>query len=394
MNGNRDIPFIFFIKFSQIFCNSNIFYVIMYFMEMLKKRKKFTRIRKLYILVLSTLLVYALANIPEIAEYAFARGITRGLSALIGQLTNPIPVSFYEWTAVLLIAGGIAFIAALVVFLCKKKFARAVTLIYRVCIAVLALVMAFGVLYAPLYNRNSVFSALGLSDDAVSEEQIYEAAEFFVEELNTTSLRLERDESGNVIMPYSFSRLATLINDEFDALDGNYFARRRVTPKRVVLSVPMSYLGITGIYFPFYAESNVNAIIPSYEYANTMAHEIAHAKGVSRENEANIVSYVICIRSEDDYMRYSGLMRAVANLLNALSYDQYTILKSRLNPEILTEYGNANAHYAKYEGFLDSISAFFNDLFLKSNGISSGTKNYGETTRGLVSLYDRLKESI
>ena len=42
-----------------------------------------------------------------------------------------------------------------------------------------------------------------------------------------------------------------------------------------------SYLGITGIYFPFYAEANVNVNIPVNELPTTMAHEMAHAKGVS-----------------------------------------------------------------------------------------------------------------
>ena len=78
--------------------------------------------------------------------------------------------------------------------------------------------------------------------------------------------------------------------------------------------------------------------------------------------------------------------------MNALPEEQYSELYSRLSEEVRTEYRNANAHYEKYEGILDRISLFFNDLFLKSNGIPSGTRNYSETTRSLVALYEKLAD--
>ena len=119
---------------------------------------------------------------------------------------------------------------------------------------------------------------------------------------------------------------------------------------------------------------------------------MAHAKGVSTESEANISAYILCICSEDDFLRYSGLLDAAARLLNALPEEQYSELYNRLSEEVRTEYRNANAHYEKYEGILDRISLFFNDLFLKSNGIPSGTRNYSETTRSLVALYEKLAD--
>ena len=120
---------------------------------------------------------------------------------------------------------------------------------------------------------------------------------------------------------------------------------------------------------------------------------MAHAKGLSKENEANVVSYTLCIRSDDLYLNYSGLMRAAANLLNSLSKEDSQTLRKRLAPEILQEYRNENEHYAKYEGWVDRISSFFNDLFLKANGVPSGTRSYSETTRSLVALYEQLTQT-
>lgn len=362
-------------------------------MKRAKKKTPFARFVRLCILVLFVAALYISIRIPFVAERVFARGITRGASLLLSRLTNYIPVSFYEWTALALIVGAAALVVYIAVLLCKRRFARLGLCFYRLATAALSVLFAFGVLYAPLYNRDSAVGALGLSETEITEEKLFSAAEFFVGRLNAVSESLERDEAGNIIPPYTFSEVAELLGAEFDKLDSGYFAGYEVRPKEVVLSVPMSYLGITGIYFPFYAEANVNVNIPAYELPNTMAHEMAHAKGVSREDEANIVSYTLCVRAEDAYLNYSGLMRVTASLLNSLPSESYYELRERLSPEILREYRNASEHYAKYEGVIDRISSMFNNLFLKANGVSSGTRSYSETTRSLVALYEQLKDS-
>ena len=359
-------------------------------MEALKKKRPKPKLLVLSSLCVAALALYGLARIPVFSEYVFARGLTRWLSFILGRLTNYIPVSFYELTAVFLIVGGAALAAHLIALLCKKNFARAVLWIYRLAVAALSVLLAFGALYAPLYGRQSAAEALGLADTEVTEAKLYDAAAFYVKELNATSAAMERGGEGNVRPSYGFGELADRLNAEFSALGGGYFAECEVRPKAVLLSVPMSYLGITGIYFPFYAEANVNVNIPPYELPVTMAHEMAHAKGVSRENEANIVAYALCIRSGDDYLRYSGLMNAAAVLLNALPEESRKELRGELDEEILAEYAAANEHYAKYDGWIDGISSFFNDLFLKSNGVPGGTRSYGETAESLVALYEQL----
>lgn len=359
----------------------------MYNMQALFERKKTAKGTKLFLLALLAAAIWLLSQIPALSEYFFARGVTRWLSFLLSAVTGLFPLSFYEWTAVALIAGGAALLVGFIVLLCRRSFARAGRWLYRLVAAALCVALAFGLLYAPLYGRAPVADALGLPSAEVNEESVYRAAAYFVGRLNETSALLERDGDGNVLSPYSFDELARLLNEQFDGLEGGYFAPYPVRPKSVVLSVGMSYLGITGIYFPFYAEANVNRNIPSYQLACTMAHEMAHAKGVSREADANVVAYVLCVLADDAYLNYSGLMPVAARLLNALPAEQYEELYARLAPEVRREYANANAHFARYEGVIDTISGFFNDLFLKANGISSGTRNYGETTGSLVALY-------
>ena len=351
---------------------------------------RFTPAQKIIITALAACAVWLLAQVPFLAEYLFARGIVRWAEWLISAVTGIFPFSFYEIIAVLLILGAVALAVCVCTHLSRKRRKSLLPLLRRLAAAAAAVFLAFSLLYAPLYNRAGVSAALGLPEMQVTDENAYAAAEYYIERLNSLADDFERNGEGNILPEQSFAETAELLNVQYDSLQTGYFSPYAVKPKAVALSVPMSYLGITGIYFPFTGEANVNVNIPAYEIPVTMAHEMAHAKGVARENEANVAAYVLCITAEDPYLQYSGLMNAAAVMLNSLPEEEYEELRSRLAPEILREYSNAGAHYAQYDGWAEAVSSFFNDLFLKSNGVAGGTRSYGRTAESLVALYVRL----
>lgn len=359
-------------------------------MQTLFYKNRFTRLQKLLLAAIAAAIVWLLSEIPVLAEHLFARGITRALNFLLGKISALFPFSLYELTAFLLIFGAAALVVGVVLLLKNRQFARLKIWLYRLAMAGLCVLISFGILYAPLYQRPSVQSALGLEESVLTEEKVYLAARYYVQELNDLSERMERDGQGNIIPSLSFSQTADELNKSFSAQGTSYFAFFEVRPKPVAFSVLMSYLGITGIYFPFYAEANINTNVPAYTLPVTMAHEMTHAKGVSQEGEANVAAYVLCIRSENDTIRYSGLMSAAASMINALPEEEYREVYGLLSEEVKREYRNANEHYDKYEGIIDTLSSFFNDLFLKANGVPGGTRSYSDTVGSLVSLWEQL----
>lgn len=354
-------------------------------MKLLNVRRR-SRLRVLAVLALTAAAVFSLGKIPAVAEWVFARGITRFFGWFIGCVTKLTAVSLYEVTALTLIALGAFFLCVFIADVIRRNYSSAGGVAYRIAEVALVALIVFGAAFAPLYARASANAALGLPSVRAEEASVYRAAEYYVESLNAVSAKISRDEKGNVRSLYTFCDLGERLNDEYARSDG-YFSPYRVRPKAVSLSVLMSYLGITGIYFPFTAEANVNVNVPTCDLPVTMAHEMAHAKGVAEESTANLTAYVLLIRSDDAFLQYCGLMDAVASMLNALPQESFDVLYGRLSDEIKKEYSIVRAHYRRYEGVLERISGFFNDLFLKSNGIQSGTKNYGETVNGLVALY-------
>lgn len=84
--------------------------------------------------------------------------------------------------------------------------------------------------------------------------------------------------------------------------------------RRGVLSV----LGIIGLYaFPF-GEITLNAEYPKTSLAFTLAHEMAHASGYSREEEADLMAFLACLESGDEYLCYAGVLGMLQRVLPSL----------------------------------------------------------------------------
>ena len=356
-------------------------------MKPLYPARRPARLRTLCALALAAALLFLLADIPVLAEYVFARGVTRFLSWFIACVTSLLPFSLYEVTAVALILLAIFVAVGLIALLCRRAFARVRTWLYRLAVAALSVLIAFGALYAPLYARSSVTGALGLPAVTVTDARACEAAAYYMGDINTLAEVMPRDEEGDVLIPYSFDEMADKLNAAYAQVGGGYFAFYSVRPKQVALSVGMAALGITGIYFPFYAEANVSTLVAPYDVGCTLAHELAHAHGVAQEGEANVAAYALCLRSEDPYLRYSGLMRAASAMLNSLDDASFETLYASVSPAVIAEWRNASALYARYDGWLNALSSWINDLFLKANGVPGGVRSYGQTAHSLVALY-------
>ena len=122
----------------------------------------------------------------------------------------------------------------------------------------------------------------------------------------------------------------------------------------------------------------------------TVAHEFAHQRGISRENEANFIAFLVCIRSSDPYVRYSGyvnMLEYVASALNRTDKEAGSSLYAALSAEV---YGEMRAYskfyYDNKSELLGTISEFVNDNYLKAQG-TEGVVSYGLVVRLAVAYY-------
>ena len=144
--------------------------------------------------------------------------------------------------------------------------------------------------------------------------------------------------------------MTTKLNTAYDSLATKYdfIQTFNSRPKQVVLSEPWTYTHISGVYTFFTGEANVNINFPDYTIPYTCAHEMAHQRGISREDEANFIAFLICAESDDPYRRYSGFLSLYEYVRNAL----YTA-----DATLYTDVAKSVALSAKYE--MASYSEFF-----------------------------------
>ena len=141
---------------------------------------------------------------------------------------------------------------------------------------------------------------------------------------------------------------------------------------RVPLVSPvLSRLGIAGIYSPFTAESHVNGEMPAWRMLYTACHEIAHARGFAREDEANYIAWQAGRRSPDPALRYSATASALSAALVALGrQDPDTVREvwEGLSPEVLADFEESQRFWRARRSAFTRVARGTNDLYLKSQG--------------------------
>lgn len=160
--------------------------------------------------------------------------------------------------------------------------------------------------------------------------------------------------------------------------------------KPVQLSHWWSYTGITGMYFPFFAEANVNIDVPDSDIPATAAHELAHTRGFAQEDECNFFAYLTSIHSDSAECRYSGYLLAYIYCANALyGYDQelWRQAYSHCSEAVRRDLNERNAYWDAFKGKIQETSDKINDGFIKSQGVEDGVLSYNRVVQLILGYY-------
>ena len=242
------------------------------------------------------------------------------------------------------------------------------------------------------YAATPLADKMGLSvKSEITAKELLFTAERLKDESQTLLLQLEQEE-GNTSPTHTVSERNRLLIAAYESLAEKYaFVKTfSVGVKPILLSRPMAYTGITGVYSFFTGEANLNTSYPAYSTWFTAAHEMAHARGFSRENEANFVAFLALYSSEDTYVRYVGCINLLQYVMNALSYadqDAFLSFYQALHEDIRKEY---QAYYDYVDTINDHpirhLADVVNDAYLKGVG-TEGTLSYGLVVELAVAFY-------
>ena len=346
------------------------------------KRTNIRRLIELGVLVVLFVALTLLKDNQKVCEF-FARTFSRAWIFLFGNALGWIPISLYELFLIVVIVGAVAFVVLEIVFLAKRKWHTLLSAALIVALSVFAFLNIYTATASFSYNRDKlpyeVYSEY--SGDDLTFEQAVALAETYIHQANTAYRLTEHDADGNIIYPYTFREISNMLAEEYKRLESSYFSSYTPRGKKIINKTIMSELHITGVFFAPFGEANVNG----YEVRNlylphTLAHEMAHGKGVMREYEANLLASYICITSENPYLRYGALAQSLYSALSIVrlypnSGTEYSRLVAMIDEGISVERANYGKFYNQFNT-LDRLGEWFNDLYLKLNKQEEGTGSY------------------
>lgn len=322
---------------------------------------------------------------PALVERFYSRGFYPGIAAVLATLTGWFPRSVAET----LLVGTLAILPLGVRAVLRRLRARETSLRRR-----LGRVLGDGLWWAAFvygafllvwginYRRLPYATIAGLSTRPAMAGELRSLCEALVREANELRGGLPEDAGGVMRLPggrgdalgrawAGFSRASETLP---------VFRFRTSAPKPVFFSTTLSYLGITGIYVPFTAEANVNATLPDPDLPFTASHELAHAHGFAREDEANYLGYLACRFHPDRDFRYSGVLTAslyAASALAGVDREEHWKVETARSAAVRRDVAALRVWSERYRGRVSRASQAINHAYLRSQGAADGVRSYG-----------------
>ena len=340
--------------------------------------KLFAVIRKSIFIFLLAAIIIAWAvlksnvNVAEGVTQTVAKGYGKGLSYVSGIIPG---VSLTELLFVFLLFLVIFLIVLAIRDFIKFRPIKAVCKLLDIVIVVLAVIATYSVSCEAAYNRKKM--PLPYYQEVIKHDQFVPIYNYFANDLNACIDALEFEENGDV----KSHKLDDIVKDVKAAYaivkDNPYFYDHFGNVKPMLSSFIYRELQITGVTFNPLAEANVNTMDTHANTPLTVGHELAHTKGVMREDDANQLSFYVCLNSESPYLRYAAYCAHFGQLEIMASY-----LKDDEKPSLVkvnvqfNKTRNYIYEYWKKHNLLGKVGDFFNNLYIKSSGVKEGTDSY------------------
>ncbi|ERJ11347.1 DUF3810 domain-containing protein [Haloplasma contractile] len=347
---------------------------------------------------LVAMLVYfigrSLENHSRLVEQFYSTTINKWVRQGISWLSGFVTFSISE---ILILLHVLAIPVIIVVMI--KKFNKGELLIVtkKLLSYVSVMYILFMLLWGFNYSRQSITEVMNLEVKESSTEELYNLSKALILKANDLRGQVNEDSEGVMTIEGGYESVFERsdegykeVTDEYRVLSGSYGK-----PKPIMLSRPMLYTQIVGIYIPYTAEPNVNVATPDLQIPTNTLHEMAHQRGFAYEGEANYIAYLTATAHKDSDFRYSGTMFALKYTLNALLRDDYELgfeLISLLSEDVKRDLTYINGFWVKYEGKASEVADTVNDTYLKGNGQEEGTKSYGQVVDLLLAHYRKYGE--
>lgn len=350
---------------------------------------------RIIIITLSLLCLLYLQNIKQAkaAEYVTSpilRAVKEGLSHIFGIF--PFSVAEIIIYSLIIFLLFLLFYSVTIIIRVKNRFEVFIDTLATLLTAAAVIFVIFEALWGMFYYLPPLEEKWDLEVKEVTREEIMQVATEVVNDLNRNAKLVTRNSDGIFTPKYGYIGIMKNAYKGFESINEKlplgeaYYS----TPKQVMASELMSYTYTAGIFFPFTGEANINVNMPYTLMPVTVCHEMAHQRGIAKEDDTNFVGYIACLLQDDVTFRYSANLFAYIYLMNGIySTDKelYRLISDSVNYMVMTDLNYYNEYLKKYQSAVSEASNAVNDQYLKSMGQEDGTKSYGRVTDLIIAWH-------
>ena len=356
----------------------------------------FLRHKKLHFWLLADLCLLAAFLVLRESRGAMAV-LAAAMGALrrdVGRVCYLVPFSVMEVLCILLVLFAVGYGVWSIVAVVRaggRRLARSYSaLLGAVCLG-LTVYVGFCYLWGVTYYVDSFQDRSGVYAQDVAKEDLEAVTWYFARQLTAAADTVERDENGLfAVSREEIFRQSVHVYDETEK-QFPFLAFQDRPPKAVRFSRVMSRLDFTGVYCPFTGESNVNVDSPACLLPSTIAHELAHQRGIALEQECNFLAILSSTTCGDDAYAYSGWLLGYIYLGNALYGEDQALWQpvyQSLPETVRADLADNNAYWRQFQdSTVKKASNQVYDSFLKGYGAEQGLKSYGMVVDLLVAYY-------
>lgn len=339
------------------------------------------------------------------SNQALAEMITSQYTRIFGQyatmISGYVPMfSITEIFVVVVVLVLVGQVIAFIVNLFKGHPIKGLNHVLSGGIFVLLIAIVYSASCEFAYNRDDI--PLPFYETKVEKTEFVNIYNEYVDDLNACVAELSFDANGEIAGEVNLQELATEVSNAHTLASDDYYYGFNGSVKPLYSSFGLVEFQITGISFAPFGEANINTMTPKVSLPLTIAHELAHTRGVMREDDANQLAFYVCLSSSSAYLRYSAYVSYFYQLEAMVSTTYLTEGEragmNTVDPMLALSRSYVNSFWQQHK-LLENIGDFINNLYIKSSGVEEGTDSYNigteigtdpVTSELIPSLYQKL----
>ena len=330
----------------------------------------------LVLLLVSSVAYTVFFYFSNLAETLFGRGIYVVLRSLFDHTIGLLP-----FAGIYLVFGCLL----LTVFWVVRHYEGTWPKLKGLLQILIFLVMSFFWLWGYNYARPDIKSKLELSIPDVDSTVLLRQFQYLTDSMVVWRAQMEKWDYLLLEKEVQSSVRSFLVEEGLPA--PGHPRVRRLKPGGILLGTSTA-----GIFLPFSMEAHIDAGLHWLTWPHVMSHEMAHGYGITDEGECNFIASISCRKNKDAYFKYSAALYDIKLLYGALI--RIGIEERRLKPRIpaicLSDMTEIREKHDAYPNYIPELwRNWIYDKYLKSQGISSGLRSYGEVLGLLLAWQER-----